>query len=222
MFPHIVPLHACLFCNKNFSRKLFFLILNLKLRHVSMFFSFKPPPPLKQKRQSISNSHPSHRLLLLPALCRQQRAHSESTVVPEVTKLDRMMLGNRGHPTRAPSLVINGVMGKWPKIIGFHWVLFHLYKWNCIILTCNCFFFGPTLVRKRGTDSQGRNLKSWAPRKICRNMLLVHFYWWRHNWKGVDLWRVLCLMPRFFSFPELLSLTLYSNRCCIRTTYSYL
>ena len=41
-------------------------------------------------------------------------------------------------------LVINGVMGKWPKIIGFHWVLFHLYKWNCIILTCNCFFFsGP-------------------------------------------------------------------------------
>jgi len=30
-------------------------------------------------------------LLLLPALCRQHRQHSESTVVPEVNKLDRMM-----------------------------------------------------------------------------------------------------------------------------------
>lgn len=110
MFPRIVPLHVSLFCYKDFSHKSDFLILNLKLRPVPMFFSFKHPLPLSKKRQSISNSHPSSRLLLLPALCRQQRQHSESAVVPEVNKLDRMMLGNRGHPTRAPSLVINGVI----------------------------------------------------------------------------------------------------------------
>ena len=119
-------------------------------------------------------------------------------------------------------LVINGVMGKWPKIIGFHWVLFHLYKRNCIILTCNCFFFRAHPGKKAGDRFSRQKSEVLCTSENLSKYVVGTFLLVKTQLKGSWFVKSFVFNASFFQFSRTLSLTLYSNRCCIRTTYSYL